>query len=50
MTLGVFEWLSAGGDLATMALVFMLWKLDKRVSHLEWWRGIMVEREAKNGG
>lgn len=27
--------LGAGGDVATMALVLMLWKLDKRVQHLE---------------
>lgn len=38
MELGLLQALSAGGDLATIALVVILWKLDRRVLVLELWR------------
>lgn len=31
----MIELLSAGGDLATMALLFVMWKFDRRLLSLE---------------
>lgn len=36
----LLQMLSAGGDLATLAIVAFLWRLDRRVVHLEaLWNG-----------
>jgi hypothetical protein len=35
------ELLSMGGDTATMALVFILWKLDRRILAVELHTGIL---------
>jgi len=32
----MIEVLAAGGDVSTMLLLFVAWKFDKRLSHLEW--------------
>lgn len=32
----VFQYLSAGGDLATFGIMVGFWRLDKRLSRLEW--------------
>ena len=43
----LFEMLAAGGDAATIGIVLILWKLDKRVTRLEW-AGERVAEQAKN--
>ncbi len=43
------ELLSAGGDLSTMALLYVAWRFDKRVSHLETLEEIRA-KAAINGG
>lgn len=35
METGLLGYLSAGGDLATMALVFIMWKFDRRLLAIE---------------
>lgn len=30
------EFLNMGGDLSAMALLYIAWRFDKRLSHLEW--------------
>ena len=35
MELKLLEMLSAGGDLATIALVFIMWKFDRRLLKIE---------------
>jgi hypothetical protein len=35
--------LAAGGDLSTMLLVFVAWRFDKRISHLEWNLGVKLK-------
>ncbi len=32
---GLFEVLSAGGDVATMALLYIMWRFDRRLLRLE---------------
>lgn len=32
----IFKLLSVGGDVSTMLLVAIFWKLDKRITRLEW--------------
>lgn len=43
--MGLFEMLAAGGDMATIGIVLILWKIDKRVTKLEW-----AAAEKINGG
>ena len=33
--LGVFKYLAAGGDVATMALLYVIWRFDRRLLTLE---------------
>lgn len=33
--LEIFEWLNAGGNLAMMALVYIMWKFDRRLVRME---------------
>jgi len=42
----LFEMLAAGGDMATIGIVLILWKLDKRVTKLEW-AGEQVAKQAE---
>jgi len=36
----IFSYLAAGGDLSTMVLVYLAWRFDKRVFHLELINGV----------
>lgn len=38
----LLPYLSAGGDVATIAIAVGFWRLDKRLSRLEWWRESVV--------
>lgn len=45
----LIELLSAGGDLSTMALLYVAWKFDKRLSHLETLEAIRAQAAIKSG-
>lgn len=32
----LFKLLSGAGDIATLAIMLMFWRIDKRISRLEW--------------
>jgi len=34
---GVLDVLSAGGDVAMMALLYIMWRFDRRLLRLEFW-------------
>lgn len=37
----IFEYIAVGGDLSMIVLLYIAWKFDHRVSHLEWWKESM---------
>lgn len=42
---GLFDFLSAGGDMAAIALVYIMWRFDRRLLVLE----TTITREKDNG-
>ena len=49
MEIALFEWLNAGGNLALFALVYIMWKFDRRLVVLETIMKNLLEKSAKNG-
>ena len=46
--IALFDWLNAGGNLALFALVYIMWKFDRRLVVLETIMTDLLEKQKKS--